>query len=250
MSTPRPDGRALDELRSTSIITDFTEVPLASVLISMGKTRVLCTASLEDRVPRWMRDSEEEKGWVTATYSMLPGSTAPRARRERRRVKGRTQEIQRLIARSLRAVVDLHALGARQITCDCDVLQADGGTRTASITGAFVALALGCGRLVEQEVIEEMPLLDTLAAISCGVVDGRACLDLPYEEDVAADVDMNVVMTGSGQFVELQGTGEEATFSSDELTEMLSLAESGIADLTKFQRSALPDGEPYDSLFA
>ncbi|MGM0558355.1 MAG: ribonuclease PH [Myxococcota bacterium] len=247
--TTRFDGRTPDELRPVEIEIDFTDVPAASVLIDMGKTRVLCTASVEDSVPRWLRGKEPPQGWVTAEYEMLPGSTSPRGRRSRRSVGGRTKEIQRLIGRSLRGIIDLEKLGERTIWLDCEVLQADGGTRTASVTGAFVALALACGRMLEAGELEEMPLRDTIAAISCGVVDGEALLDLPYEEDVAAAVDMNVVMTGGGEFVELQGTGEEATFTADELSALLDLATRGIADLTKIQRAALPEAEIYDELF-
>ncbi|MBA2665004.1 MAG: ribonuclease PH [Bradymonadaceae bacterium] len=238
----RFDGRAPDELRTISIETDYTDVPDASVLIRMGKTTVLCTASVEESVPRWMEDRNNPKGWVTAEYSMLPGATSPRSMREstKGKVGGRTHEIQRLIGRSLRAVTDLRLLGARTINLDCDVLQADGGTRTASITGAYVALALACGRLVERGLITELPLVDMVAAISCGIVDGRALLDLPYVEDAAADVDMNVVMTGAGKFVEVQGTGEEATFSEDELSQLLKLARGGITRLNDVQRAALP----------
>lgn len=248
--TTRFDGRSPDELRPVSIQIDFTDAPAASVLIGMGDTRVWCAASVEESVPRWLRDSEPAQGWVTAEYEMLPGSTSPRARRSRRSVSGRTKEIQRLIGRSLRAVTDLQKLGERTIWIDCEVLQADGGTRTASITGAFVALALACGRLVEAEQLDEMPLVDTLAAISCGIVDGEALLDLPYREDVAADVDMNIVMTGSGSFVEVQGTGEEATFTGDELNRLLDLAKHGVAKLTDIQRAALPEGALYDALFS
>lgn len=248
--TERFDGRSPDELRPVQMEIDFTDVPAASVLIDMGKTRVLCTASVEESVPRWLRDKEPPQGWVTAEYEMLPGSTSPRGRRSRRRVGGRTKEIQRLIGRSLRGVIDLEKLGERTIWLDCEVLQADGGTRTASVTGAYVALALACGRLVEAGELEEMPLVDTIAAISCGMVDGDALLDLPYEEDVSADVDMNVVMTGGGEFVELQGTGEEATFSADELSALLELANKGISELTQMQRDALPAGDMYDELFA
>lgn len=247
--TTRFDGRMADELRPLSLELDYTEIPAASVLIRMGKTVVLCTASVDNSVPRWM-DRDDPRGWVTAEYSMLPGSTTPRAGREsmRGKVGGRTYEIQRLIGRSLRAVTDLKLLGARTIYLDCDVLQADGGTRTASITGAYVALALACGRLVESGMIEQMPLTDTLAAISCGIVDGRAVLDLPYVEDSAADVDMNVVMTGSGRFIEVQGSGEEATYTREELNALLALAEGGIAELTKMQLAALPDQPIYASL--
>jgi ribonuclease PH len=248
--TDRFDGRSIDQIRDVSIEPGFTDAPAASVLIRMGDTRVLCTASVEEKVPRWLRDAEPARGWVTAEYSMLPGSTSPRFRRERRGAGGRTKEIQRLIGRSLRAVSDLEKLGEHTIWLDCDVLQADGGTRTASITGAFVALALACGRLLDRGAIDEMPLRENVAAISCGVVDGRTLLDLPYEEDVAADVDMNVVMTGSGEFVELQGTGEEATFTHTELTELLELANKGVSELSAAQKAALPEEDRYTSLFA
>ena len=247
----RPDGRANDELREISIETDFTDVPMGSVLIRAGRTTVLCTASVDEDVPRWMRNREPVRGWVTGEYSMLPGSSSPRAGREsmRGKVKGRTHEIQRLIGRSMRAVMDLEALGARMITIDCDVLQADGGTRTASITGGFVALAIACGKLVEQGAIEKLPLKDTIAAVSCGLLEGEGRLDLPYVEDAAADVDMNVVMTGSGRLIEVQGTGEEATFTRAELDVLLDLAEGGISDLSKIQRAALPEGKLFDDLF-
>ena len=238
-AAPRHDGRTCDALRPTEITIDFVEAPLASALIRAGRTTVLCTASLE-RPPRWLQAQDDTKGWVTAEYAMLPGSTQERSRRERSRVGGRTMEIQRLIGRSLRAVCDLSALGPRQLTLDCDVLQADGGTRTASITGAFVALALACGRLEERGELTQWPLREAVAAVSCGVVGGRVLLDLPYVEDVAAEVDMNVVMTGSGRFVEIQGTGEETTFSEEQLHDMLALARTGIAELVSRQMDALP----------
>lgn len=244
----RTDGRSVDELRPVTIEPGFTDVPEASVLIRMGRTTVMCTASVEERVPRWMHSPDNTSGWITAEYAMLPGSTAPRFRRETRGRKGRTFEIQRLIGRSLRAVADLDKLGPRSIYLDCDVLQADGGTRTASITGAYVALALACEELRKREMITTIPLRDTLAAISCGMVDDRALLDLPYVEDAAADVDMNVVMTGSGRFVEIQGTGEEATFSDDELSSLLKLAKKGIAELTEIQLAALPQTEAFAHL--
>lgn len=247
--TTRFDGRKPDEIRPVTIETDFTDVPEASVLITMGKTRVLCTASVEDSVPRWMRDAEPEKGWVTSQYSMLPGATAPRFRRERRGAGGRTREIERLVGRSLRAVCDLEKLPGHTIWLDCDVLQADGGTRTASITGAFVALALACGRMLERGAIAQMPIRQSLAAISCGVLGEQVLLDLPYEEDSKADVDMNVVMTGEGRFVEVQGTGEESTYSHDELLAMLELAKTGISELSAAQRAALPDKPVYANLF-
>lgn len=238
----RADGREKDELRKIILEPGFTEVPDASVLIKMGRTTVLCTASIEERVPRWMHSPDNTSGWITAEYSMLPGSTSPRFRRESTSgaVKGRTQEIQRLIGRSLRAVADLGALGPRTIHLDCDVLQADGGTRTASITGAFVALALAMEKLRGEGKIKTIPLRSTVAAISCGLVDGEILLDLPYTEDAAADVDMNVVMNGKGQFIELQGTGEEATFSDDDLSQLLKVARKGIEEITAKQVEMLP----------
>lgn len=246
----RQDGRQENELRQITLEPGFTEVPDASVLIKMGRTTVLCTASVEERVPRWMHSPENTSGWITAEYAMLPGSTSPRFRRESvsGRVQGRTQEIQRLIGRSLRAVADLDALGPRTVHLDCDVLQADGGTRTASITGAFVALALATEKLRASGRIETIPLRSTVAAISCGMVNGKALLDLPYVEDAAADVDMNVVMNGHGQFIELQGTGEEATFSEDELAALLKLARKGIKEITQMQLDVLPDSGAFSHL--
>jgi ribonuclease PH len=237
----RADGRGLDELRPVSFARDFTEFAAGSVLVTMGRTKVLCTASLEDRVPPWMRGTG--KGWVTAEYSMLPGSSPERVDREaaRGRQSGRTQEIQRLIARSLRSVCDLVALGENQITVDCDVLQADGGTRTASICGAYVALHDACSRLVQTRVLAVHPLEEAVAAVSVGVIDAVPMLDLPYAEDSRADVDMNVVMTGSGRFVEVQGTAEKMSFSRGELDELLALAEHGITQLIEAQRSVLAE---------
>ncbi len=237
--TRRHDGRALDELRPWSLERNYTVFAAGSVLVSMGRTKVLCTASVETDVPRWLRGSG--RGWVTAEYSMLPGSTAERASREAARGKqsGRTQEIQRLIGRSLRTVTDLTALAELQVTVDCDVLQADGGTRTASICGGYVALHDACTRLLDQRRIAHHPLTDQVAAISVGIVDGVAMLDLPYEEDSRADVDMNVVMTGEGRFVEVQGTAEKLAFSRGELDSLLALASSGIDELLAAQREAL-----------
>ncbi len=240
----RVDGRANDELRPVSISLDFTESPDASVLVKFGKTIVWCSASVQNEQPRWMKyEGPENKGWVTAEYSMMPGSTSPRNRREGRRgsIGGRTHEIQRLIGRSLRAVTDLEKLGPKTYTIDCDVLQADGGTRTASITGAFVALAIAVQKQIDKGDLTELPFRDSLAAISCGIVDGIPMLDLPYTEDVAADVDMNVVMTGNGSFVEVQGTGEESVFSADELSALLKLAGKGVKDLTAIQAEAVKD---------
>ena len=239
----RSDGRAARELRLVRLMPDFTENPLASVLAEMGRTKVLCTVCEEPTVPRWMQG--RGRGWVTAEYSMLPGSTDRRTNREatRGRLSGRTQEIQRLIGRSLRAVADLSALGERTLWIDCDVLQADGGTRCAAITGGYVALALAVRRLQRRGEFERNPLRDSVAAVSAGVVDGKVVLDLPYEEDVRAEVDMNVVATGSGRFVEIQGTGEECTFSRGELEELTTVALEGIAELTKFQEQALAEGD-------
>ncbi len=235
----RRDGRGTDELRAVELQLDFTENPLGSVLCSFGRTRVLCTVTEETSVPRWLRGSGQ--GWVTAEYAMLPGSTDTRNEREssRGKLSGRTQEIQRLIGRSLRAVADLGALGERTLWVDCDVLQADGGTRTASITGAYTALALACQRLQSRGDLDRSPLRDSVAAVSVGVIDGEVRLDLPYEEDARADVDMNVVATGQGRFIEVQGTGEGATFSADELTAMTALAMRGIEELGRIQQAAL-----------
>lgn len=240
----RGDGRAPDELRPVEFQVDFTENPLASVLCAMGRTRVLCTVSAEESVPRFLLGSG--RGWVTAEYSMLPAATDRREQREssRGRQSGRTQEIQRLIGRSLRAVVELAALGERTLWIDCDVLQADGGTRTASITGAYTALAIAIGRLQQRGLLTQNPLSDSVAAISVGLVDGRVVLDLPYEEDSRAEVDMNVVATGSGRFVEVQGTGEGTTFSADQLLGMTQLAQQGIAQLTTLQRDAVAQAKP------
>jgi ribonuclease PH len=214
-----------------------------SVLLEMGQTHVLCAASVEESVPPWMRNQKIEGGWVTAEYSMLPYSTQPRSRRESTagKVGGRTMEIQRLIGRSLRAVVDLKALGARSIWVDCDVIQADGGTRTASITGAYVALRMAVDGLMKTGLLEEDPVRESVAAISVGVVGGVPLLDLNYQEDFAAEVDMNVVMTGDGRFVEVQGTAESEPFSRAVLHEMEALAEGGIRDLTAAQKRVLAE---------
>jgi len=242
----RGDGRAPDELRPVDFQVDFTENPLASVLCAMGRTRVLCTVSAEETVPRFLLGSG--RGWVTAEYSMLPAATDRREQREssRGRPSGRTQEIQRLIGRSLRAVVELSALGERTLWIDCDVLQADGGTRTASITGAYTALAIGVGRLQQRGLLAQSPLTDSVAAVSVGLVDGQIVLDLPYEEDSRADVDMNVVATGGGRFVEVQGTGEGTTFSGDQLLGMTRLAQQGIAQLTAHQHEAVAQAKSQD----
>ena len=230
--------RSSDQLRDVEIQLGYLDTNPSSVLYKSGRTIVLCTASVESKVPPWMEG--KGKGWVTAEYNMLPGSTSPRKRRDRGgKVDGRTTEIQRLIGRSLRAIIDLEALGEQMITVDCDVLQADGGTRTASITGGFVALADAVRRIVPDSSIGNGPLRDSIAAVSAGVVGGEVKLDLDYELDFAADVDMNVVMTGQGRFVEIQGTGEEATFDDQQLAELLRVAKKGIAELTDNQLAAL-----------
>jgi ribonuclease PH len=235
----RPDGRRADELRPLRLEPDFTENPLASVLCRMGKTIVLCTVSLEESVPRFLQNSG--KGWITAEYSMLPGSTHTRGEREAARGKqsGRSLEIQRLIGRSLRAVADLSALGERSLTVDCDVLQADGGTRCASITGGYTALAIAVARLGARGELKDPVLRDSVAAVSVGIVGGEIVLDLPYAEDSRAEVDANIVATGSGRLVEVQGTGEAGVFSQEQLTEMTSLALRGTAELTARQAEAI-----------
>jgi ribonuclease PH len=242
--SPRSDGREPDDLRPLTFQRDFTEFAAGSVLVSMGKTRVLCTASVDERVPPWMRG--RGVGWVTAEYSMLPGSTSERSDREaaRGRLSGRTQEIQRLIGRSVRAVTDMAAMGEMQIVLDCDALQADGGTRTASICGAYVALHDAFTRLVMDGRLKAHPLTDACAAISVGIVDAVPYLDLDYSEDVRAEVDMNVVMTGSGRFVEVQGTAEGQPFSKGELDDLLALAEHGIAQILDAQAAALAEPPP------
>jgi ribonuclease PH len=237
----RHDNRQSHELRPLKIKRHYTRATPGSVLIQAGRTTVLCTASVAQQVPAWM--AGQGRGWVTAEYGMLPGSTSPRKDRERgARLDGRTTEIQRLVGRSLRAVIDLAALGERTVTLDCDVLEADGGTRTLSITGAFIALVDGLHAVLPKGV--KLPLRDSVAAVSVGILDGQPILDLDYAEDSAAAVDMNVVMTGSGRFVEVQGTGEEATFTEDELTAMLQLARRGIRELVAAQRTALGKSWP------
>ena len=234
----RHDNRQPDELRPIEIIRNFTRTAAGSVLIKAGGTSVLCTASVEESVPPWKMRDENPTGWVTAEYSMLPGSTSPRKRRERSKIDGRTSEIQRLIGRSLRSVIDFEALGPRTITIDCDVLEADGGTRTASITGGYVALVEALRSI--DELPNDRPVVRAnVAAISVGIVDGEVLLDLPYVEDVAAEVDMNVVMTSDGEFVEVQGTAESRTFSRDLLNRQLDFAEKGIRELIALQNSVL-----------
>ena len=234
----RADGRRPDELRPVTIKRHYIKHAEGSVLVATGDTRIICTASVIDQQPRFMRTQRiKKKGWVTAEYSMLPRSTSERMQREitRGSVGGRTQEIQRLIGRSLRAAVDLQALEERTVWVDCDVIQADGGTRTASITGAFIALWDACQELVKSGRIETFPITDNIAATSVGLVNGEAMLDLCYTEDSTADVDMNIVMTGSGKFIEIQGTAEENPFSREDYNQMLDLAVGGIQQLIRLQ---------------
>ncbi len=240
----RVDGRAPDQLRPVKIDLGFMPNAEGSCLVSMGDTRVICTATVEPSVPRWMQG--RGVGWVTAEYSMLPRSTTERVPREvnKGRPSGRTQEIQRLIGRSLRAVTDMKLLGERTVWVDCDVLQADGGTRTASITGAFVALAQAFASLEERGDITGSPLIDSVSAVSVGIVGGAPCLDLNYAEDSTAQVDMNVVMTGTGKIVEVQGTAEQGAFERSELDRLLDLATDGILHLARHQEAAL--GAPVD----
>lgn len=235
----RQGGRKDDEMRPVTITRGYLRYAEGSALIELGDTRVLCAASVEERVPHFLKDSGQ--GWITAEYGLLPRSTATRTPREATagRVSGRTSEIQRLIGRSLRGVANLKRLGERTIVIDCDVMQADGGTRAAAVTGGFVALAESLHLLREQGRIREDPLLDYVAAISVGAVEGRILLDLSYAEDSIAEVDMNVVMTGGGKFVEVQGTGEESPFSKDQLDAMLTLATQGIRDLVHLQRKVV-----------
>jgi ribonuclease PH len=238
----RPDGRKADQLREVTIERGLVRTSLGSCLVRMGHTHVICTANVEETLPPWLRNRGH--GWVTAEYGMLPGSSPERIAREstRGKVGGRTHEIQRLIGRSLRAVTNLAALGERTMWIDCDVLQADGGTRTAAITGACVALVDALDALVARRAIERRPLTDLVAAVSVGIVDGETRLDLGYEEDSKAAVDMNVVMTGSGRFVEVQGTAEAGTFTKEELDRLTALAMSGITALIGIQRKALGEG--------
>ena len=235
----RPDGRKPEQLRALAITPSYVKTADGAVLIEMGDTRVICTAKLEERVPPFLRNSG--KGWITAEYGMLPGSSSVRIAREssRGKIGGRTHEIQRLIGRSLRAVSELKNLGERTVWIDCDVLQADGGTRTASITGAYVALVEAVQRWLSRGIIETDPVRDAVAAVSVGIVEGRVLLDLCYEEDSKAEVDMNFVMTGSGKFVEVQGTAESVPFTRSQMERMTEVARQGIRELVKAQKKAL-----------
>ncbi len=235
----RPSGRTADQLRSVELIPDYSKHAEGSCMAKFGDTHVLCTASIEEKVPGWMRGVG--KGWVTAEYGMLPRSTGSRMNREAAKGKqsGRTQEIQRLIGRALRAVVDMKALGERQIKIDCDVIQADGGTRTASVTGAYVALHMACQHLVDLKLIEALPFTDTISAISCGIYKGTPVLDLDYDEDSDAETDANFVITGKGGIVEIQGTAEQTPFSEEEFQQLLNLAKAGCKDLAAAQNKIL-----------
>jgi ribonuclease PH len=237
MTYQRIDNRAGDQIRNTRITPNISPYAEGSALIEVGGTKVICTASVEERVPPFLRN--KGTGWVTAEYAMLPRATQTRTNREILRPSGRTQEIQRLIGRSLRAVVDMSVLGERQIVIDCDVIQADGGTRCASITGAYVALALACRKLVARGIVKTSPIISEVAAVSVGIIEGVPLLDLKYEEDSIADVDMNVVCTGAGRFIEIQGTAERVPFTREQMNEMLALAETGINELFTIQRNAL-----------
>src|SRR5688572_862772 len=240
-SVPRADARRPDQLRKVTFEPNIAPYATGSVLVSFGLTRVICAATIEPNVPTWMKQQRVPGGWLTAEYSMLPYSTLERKQRDiaRGKIDGRTVEIQRLIGRSLRAVVDLQKLGQNTLWLDCDVLQADGGTRTAAITGAYVAARLAVQRLLDAKKLLENPLTDSVGAVSVGVFGGRELLDLAYVEDKDAEVDFNIVMTGRGQFVEVQGSGEEATFSQDQLTSLITLAQKGLKEIASLQTAFL-----------
>ncbi len=239
----RADGRAVNQLRPVRFQNNIAPHASGSTLIEWGNTRVICGVTLEETVPRWMKEQNVTGGWITAEYSMLPYSTLQRKQRDstKGKIDGRSQEIQRLIGRAMRASIDLEKIGSRTIWIDCDVLQADGGTRTAAITGAYVALRLAVGKLLASGKLAETPMLPAVAAVSVGIVDKQALLDLCYTEDAAATVDLNLVVNAAGEFIELQGTGEEATFSETQLTAMLALGKEGIRELLQAQQRALGD---------
>ena len=243
-SKQRPDGRAADELRTVTFKNNIAPHATGSTLIEWGDTRVICCATIEEEVPRWMKAQGVEGGWITAEYSMLPYSTLDRKRRDssKGKIDGRSQEIQRLIGRSMRAALDLAKIGPRTVWIDCDVLQADGGTRTASITGGYVALSLALAKLKADGLLSVDPIVSPVAAVSVGVVNDMPILDLPYVEDVAAEVDMNLVMNAEGEFIELQGTGEKDTFSDAELAAMLTHGRKGISELLELQKAAIAAG--------
>ena len=240
-SAARADGRQWNQLRPVRFQNGIAPYATGSTLVEFGNTRVICGITIEESVPRWMKEQNVTGGWITAEYSMLPYSTLQRKQRDiaKGKLDGRSQEIQRLIGRAMRAAIDLEKIGSRTIWVDCDVLQADGGTRTAAITGAYVGLGLAVKKLMADGKLTENPLLEPVAAVSVGVVDGQPMLDLCYTEDVAAAVDLNLVMNAKGQFIELQGTGEESTFSDDELAQLLAVGKSGIKELSKAQQAAL-----------
>jgi ribonuclease PH len=240
-AAPRADGRRPDQLRPVRFENHVAPYATGSTLIAWGNTRVICGVTVEESVPRWMKEQSVTGGWITAEYSMLPYSTLQRKQRDitRGKIDGRSQEIQRLIGRAMRAAIDLEKLGSRTIWVDCDVLQADGGTRTAAITGSYVALCLAIQRMMSEGKLVENPMIHAVAAVSVGIVNKQALLDLCYVEDAAAEVDLNLVMNSAGEFIELQGTGEEATFSEQQLADMLRLGKSGIHDLLAAQKQAL-----------
>jgi ribonuclease PH len=242
--TARPDGRRPDQLRPIRFQNGIAPYATGSTLIEWGNTRVICGVTVEESVPRWMKEQNAAGGWITAEYSMLPYSTLTRKSRDisKGKLDGRSQEIQRLIGRSMRAAIDLEKIGPRTIWLDCDVLQADGGTRTAAITGSFVALSLAVRNLQEKGKLAVDPLLKPVAGVSVGIVESQALLDLSYVEDVAATVDMNLVMNGAGEFIELQGTGEESTYNDEQLAAMLMVGKAGIQQLLKLQQAALAGG--------
>ncbi len=235
--TSRSFQRTSSQVRPIKITPRFTNNPMGSVLVEFGETRVLCTASVEEHVPGWMR-GQRGQGWLTAEYSLLPGSTTERTRREKTNTSGRTQEIQRFIGRSLRSIIDLRAIGERTITVDCDVLQADGGTRTASVTGGYVALKLAVDALIKKGKIKTNPIRENVAAVSVGVVDGQILVDLDYSEDLRADVDMNIVMQSGGNLVEVQGTAEKASFTRQQMNQMLDAAQAALVDIFAEQNAA------------
>jgi ribonuclease PH len=243
-SNPRADGRVASQLRPLRFQNHIAPHAAGSTLIEWGNTRVICGVTIEETVPRWMKEQKVEGGWITAEYSMLPYATLTRKPRDisKGKLDGRSSEIQRLIGRSIRAAIDLGKIGPRTICVDCDVLQADGGTRTAAITGAFVALSLAVNKLIAEKKISESPILSGVAAVSVGIVKGEALLDLCYTEDVAAAVDMNLVMNAGGEFIELQGTGEEATFTDAQLVQLLALGKAGIRELLAAQKLAISQG--------
>ncbi len=243
-AAPRSDGRWPDQLRSVRFENHVAPYATGSTLIAWGNTRVICGVTVEETIPRWMKEQSVSGGWITAEYSMLPYSTLQRKQRDitRGKIDGRSQEIQRLIGRAMRAALDLEKIGPRTIWVDCDVLQADGGTRTAAITGAYVALSLAIQRMLAEGKLAESPLINAVSAVSVGVVNHQPMLDLCYTEDAAAEVDLNLVMNSAGDFIELQGTGEEATFTEHQLAEMLMLGKAGIRDLLAAQKQALGAG--------